>query len=43
MIGYIVVTMSDTASTKYLINKAVYNDYFKVGDTYLKIFDKDAK
>ena len=24
------------------IKKSIYNDYFKVADTYLKIFDKDA-
>jgi hypothetical protein len=32
-----------TVYKTYSILKSVYNDYFKVGDTYLKVFDKDTK
>ncbi len=35
-------TTAGTSWKEYSIEKSAYNDYFKVGESYLKIFDKDA-
>ncbi len=42
MIDKIVITTNEASSNTYTITKSNYNDFFKVGSTYLKIFDKDS-
>ena len=42
MIDKIVITTNEASNNVYTINKSAYNDFFKVGSTYLKIFDKDS-